>query len=60
MQLALTVVTSLTSIALAWIAYRQEMVRRDLRRFNGHVDDSLQAIHAKIDASVVDLPQSKA
>jgi hypothetical protein len=43
--LADTIVTTVGVVIVAWIGYRQETVRRELARFNGTVENKLDAIH---------------
>jgi hypothetical protein len=46
--LADTIVTTVGVVLVAWIGARQEMVRRELARRNGDVEEKLQAIHENL------------
>jgi hypothetical protein len=43
-----TIVTTAGLVIVAWIGYRQEAVRRELKQVNGDVADKLDAIHENL------------
>ena len=43
--LADTIVTTAGVIIVAWIGYRQEVVRRELKAYNGSVEEKLATVH---------------
>lgn len=50
-----TIVTTVGLVVVAWIGYRQEVVRRELSRTNGDVASKLDAIHSNL----LDNPSSR-
>lgn len=47
-MIGVAIVNGCVAIVVAWLAYRQERVRRDLKAFNGSVNEQLQAIHQNL------------
>ena len=47
-MIAIAAINGFVAIVVAYLAYRQEVTRRELKRFNGSVDYQLQAIHKNL------------